>query len=239
MRDNHRDAIKRQSSTRSGQAAKQTSQWKYQKVMEFLLPHMQNRKRTSNFRNDSESIRSPNHDNDTQMSAPSVTTHDQMSNDSEQNQLEDLLSDATQSTQSSGFFSNSKRRKSEDVSELLTQFQNNNLQRMKEKAELKQMLTASDDLDDLDHFFLSMSKTLKKLPNYLQLKVKRTAMNALLEAVEINEQNSWTAPRYGYFTAPTETVTSQTHENVQLSSSLNITEPPLPPPSPGADNEQL
>uniref|UniRef100_A0A2H1WSX6 SFRICE_038341 n=1 Tax=Spodoptera frugiperda TaxID=7108 RepID=A0A2H1WSX6_SPOFR len=64
--------------------------------------------------------------------------------------------------------------------------------------------------------------TLKKLPNYLQLKVKRTAMNALLEAEELNEQNSWTAPHYEYFTARTET----------------SSEPPLPPPSPGTDNEQ-
>lgn len=50
------------------------------------------------------------------------------------------------------------------------QLQNNNQKRTKERAELKQILTASDNLDDLGHFFLSMSKTLKKNPNYLQLK---------------------------------------------------------------------
>ncbi|XP_048484041.1 uncharacterized protein LOC125490065 [Plutella xylostella] len=218
MRDNHRDAIKRQNSTRSGQAAKQITKWKYQKIMEFLLPFMQNRKRTSNFRDDSES-----YDDDTQMSATLNTTlntaGDQMSNDSELIQLEDLLSnDHTQSTQSSGFSSKSKNRKLGDGSELLSQFQSNNEQRTKERAELKEILTASDDFD---HFFLAI----------LQLKVKRTAMTALMEAEEINEENSWTnqygpphrAP-YGYSTAAhTETVTSQTHENTQ-SSSLNITE---------------
>ncbi|XP_028025952.1 uncharacterized protein LOC114239769 isoform X2 [Bombyx mandarina] len=49
LRDNHRDALKRQNATRSGQARKQRKEWKYQKAMSFLLPYMCNRDGSSNF----------------------------------------------------------------------------------------------------------------------------------------------------------------------------------------------
>lgn len=49
LRDNHRDALKRKNATRSGQATKQTREWKYEKIMEFLLPYMTNRERSTNF----------------------------------------------------------------------------------------------------------------------------------------------------------------------------------------------
>ncbi|CAG9792725.1 unnamed protein product [Diatraea saccharalis] len=49
LRDNHRDALKRQNATRSGQARRQRKEWKYQNAMSFLLPYTCNRDRASNF----------------------------------------------------------------------------------------------------------------------------------------------------------------------------------------------
>lgn len=49
LRDSHRDALKRKNATRSGQSGKQIREWKYEKVMEFLIPYMTNRNRTTNY----------------------------------------------------------------------------------------------------------------------------------------------------------------------------------------------
>lgn len=49
LRSCHRDALRRQKKCfKSGAAAEIIKQWKFQKQMEYLLPYMANRKRSSN-----------------------------------------------------------------------------------------------------------------------------------------------------------------------------------------------
>lgn len=49
LRNCHRDALRRQKKMfKSGAGAEVIRQWKFQKQMEFLLPYMENRKRSAN-----------------------------------------------------------------------------------------------------------------------------------------------------------------------------------------------
>ncbi|KAF0704443.1 BESS domain-containing protein [Aphis craccivora] len=49
LRNCHRDALRRQKKMfKSGAGAEIVKQWKFQKQMEFLLPYMENRKRSAN-----------------------------------------------------------------------------------------------------------------------------------------------------------------------------------------------
>ncbi|XP_045762993.1 uncharacterized protein LOC123865802 [Maniola jurtina] len=48
LRDSHRESLKRMKASTSGQAASPANNWKYAELLEFLLPHMKNRKRTGN-----------------------------------------------------------------------------------------------------------------------------------------------------------------------------------------------
>ncbi|KAG6441662.1 hypothetical protein O3G_MSEX001962 [Manduca sexta] len=51
--------------------------------------------------------------------------------------------------------------------------------------------------DDIDNFFISMAKSLKKLPPYLQVQTKRKVLNVILEAEEQHIQNTWYPQKYG------------------------------------------
>ncbi|CAG4957128.1 unnamed protein product [Parnassius apollo] len=65
LRDNHRDALKRQNATRSGQARKQRKEWKYQKAMSFLLPYMSSTPTPDNINTSIDTPSAPNDINTT------------------------------------------------------------------------------------------------------------------------------------------------------------------------------
>ncbi|KAH9641234.1 hypothetical protein HF086_003221 [Spodoptera exigua] len=48
LRDSHREALRRRKTT-TGQAAQNMKPWKYENLMEFLLPHRENNETFSNF----------------------------------------------------------------------------------------------------------------------------------------------------------------------------------------------
>lgn len=204
--------------------------------MEFLLPYMCNRDRTTNY--EQQEIRSPGTD-DTRMSAGSSTENNSRSQEELLSDIESILSEPTTDNSQNSTTQNAapspshsshasstttNKRKADDITELLKKHQENHQQLMKERAEIKEILTAPDSVDEIDHFFLGMAKSVKKLPAYLQRQVKRNAMNALMEAEEVNEQHLWTAPNYGYCTS-TDSNTSANYSNTET---LRNKEPATP-----------
>ncbi|XP_050348196.1 uncharacterized protein LOC126772068 [Nymphalis io] len=197
LRGNHRDALKRQNATRSGQARKQQKEWKYQKAMSFLLPYMCNRDRSSS--------NPPN-------------TIDESSRDSC-----NLLPSNSNSLPSVGVPNNStaleplpstsKKRKNDEILDLLKKNQERRELLERERIELKNMMSASNKYDEIDYFFFNLAASTKKLPYYLQLQIKKSCFNAVILAEESNLQNNWYSPNnYGYSTGST-----PTPENVNTS----------------------
>ncbi|CAG4947544.1 unnamed protein product [Parnassius apollo] len=202
LRDNHRDALKRQNATRSGQARKQRKEWKYQKAMSFLLPYMSNRERPTNFAplNDSvmETSNSPNTIEESSRELCSLLP-------SNSNNLPSI-DDPNDSTASGPHPSTSKKRKNDEILDLLKKNQERRELLARERIEVKNMMLASDKYDDIDLFFLNLAASTKKLPYYLQLQIKKTCFNAVMSAEESNLQHSWYSPNnYGYSTGSTPT----------------------------------
>lgn len=176
LRDSHRDALKRQKSKKSGQATTKTREWKYQKLMEFLLPYMANRDRESSYKED---ISSPNNENDSSQSTQYSLNQDDSSQSTEHtpnqadnpNNLYEIASTSGISTDSVTP-SSSKKKKGDELSILIQKHMKNQEDFRKERQELRELLKPTD-CDDTDHFFLSMAKTFKKLPDYMQVPLKR------------------------------------------------------------------
>ncbi|CAG4952511.1 unnamed protein product [Parnassius apollo] len=202
LRNNHRDALKRQNATRSGQARKQRKEWKYQKAMSFLLPYMSNRDRPTNFAplnvSVMETSNSPNTIEESSRESYSLLP-------SNSNNLPSI-DDPNDSTASGPHPSTSKKRKKDEILELLKKNQERCELLARERIEVKNMMLASDKYDNIDLFFLNLAASTKKLPYHLQLQIKKTCFNAVMSAEESNLQHSWYSPNnYGYSTGSTPT----------------------------------
>lgn len=211
LRDNHRDALKRQNATRSGQARKQRKEWKYQNAMSFLIPYMCNRDRASNF----ESLEDSSNDNSNQ---PNTDDNSQESNGNLPSTANNLASD--NSTPSGPIPSTSKKRKNDEILDILRKNQENRELLRQERMEIKNMMVARDKHDEIDSFFLNLAASTKKLPYYLQLQIKRNCFNAVMTAEETNLQQSWYSPNnYGYSTSSTPTSNDMNISNNTASTS--------------------
>ncbi|KAJ0172685.1 hypothetical protein K1T71_011824 [Dendrolimus kikuchii] len=87
----------------------------------------------------------------------------------------------------------------------LLQLNQENRERLqREREELKTMILPKNNeesLDDMDHFFLSMARNLKKRSPFLLLQAKRKIINIVLEAEDFEIQNT-SYQNYGYSSAP-------------------------------------
>lgn len=169
LRDNHRDALKRQNATRSGQARKQRKEWKYQKAMSFLLPYMSNRDRSTNFAplddSVSETSNPPNIIEESSQESCNFLPSDSNSFPS--------VNDPSDSTTSGPLPSSSKKRKNDEILDLLKNNQKRRELLERERIEVKKMMSASEKYDEIDLFFLNLAASTKKLPYYLQLQIKK------------------------------------------------------------------
>ncbi|XP_012550153.2 uncharacterized protein LOC105842338 [Bombyx mori] len=203
LRDNHRDALKRQNATRSGQARKQRKEWKYQKAMSFLLPYMCNRDGSSNFvpldNSVSETSNPPNIVDESSCESCNLLP-------SNSNNLPSVNIPNDSTTSGSIPSTSKKRRKNDEVLELLKENQERRELLERERIEVKNMMLASDQYDEIDLFFINLAASTKKLPHYLQLQIKKKCFNAVMSAEESNLQHSWHSPNnYGYSTDSTST----------------------------------
>lgn len=118
----------------------------------------------------------------------------QSNEDSEISNETEVHSPSPPPSQTSSILSAASRRtkrKSEEISDLLIQHQANRERLRKEREEIKSLLEKNNSFDEMDTFFLSMSKSLKKLSPYVQLQTKRKIFNAILEAEELEIRNAW------------------------------------------------
>lgn len=185
--------------------------------MEFLLPYMANRDRTSNYGDETSTADDMNYDDSPQSSV--------LSNKSlEQNQFNNLLDYEHEETANlmESIPSSSKKKRS-DLSELLQLHRENQKIHRQERMELKEMLSSSrDDYDEIEHFFLSLAKTTKKLPGYLQAKIKRSCFNIVAEA----EESLYNEETYSYVTQSyTNTGESSSNQNINASLQFEMTLP--------------
>lgn len=186
LRDNHRDALKRQNGTRSGQARKQQKEWKYQKAMSFLLPYMYNRNQSSNFApldvSASETSNPPNTIDESSQGSCSLLPPNS-------NNLSSV-GFLNNSTAFEPFSSISKKIKNDEILDLLKKNQERSELLEREGIEVKNIMSSSNKYDEIDLFFLNLAASTKKLPYYLQLQIKKSCFNAVISAEESNLQHN-------------------------------------------------
>lgn len=177
LRDNHRDALKRQNATRSGQVRKQRKQWKHQEAMSFLLPHMSIKKKSRNFALLDDSV------SETQNQNTIDENSWESSNLLPSNSPASISNDSTASLSLS---STSQRSRNVEIIDVLEIKQEPSELVERERIEVKNMMPTDDKYDDLDLFFLNLAASTKKLPYYLQLQIKKSCFNAVMSAEESN-----------------------------------------------------
>lgn len=227
LRDNHREALKRQKDGKSGQAAKNTRIWKYQKVMEFLVPYMQNRNTTGNYSQD-----------DSQVSQESNPTQvSELDEDNFEVVNESAHGSVNENSQSSNTTAASSETTSQNTSTPLTRKRVHSVQheilnfvkiqqtdREKRKTERDLRNQVLDKMDDMDHFFLSVCESTKKLPKPAQLRLKRKIFNLVTEEEELQIYNDMYASE-SYNSALTSTRGYTTAQGVQSSDTSLFTSP--------------
>ncbi|CAH2083908.1 unnamed protein product [Euphydryas editha] len=202
LRDNHRDALKRQNGTRSGQARRQRKEWKYQNAMSFLLPYMSYRNRESSFESlqdsASENSNQPNSIDD-YFQESSIILPSTANNFVSVNVSDDSISSGpTPST--------SRKRKNDEIIHIFGKNQENHELLRQERIDIKNMMGTRETYDEIDSFFLNLAASTKKLPYYLQLQIKKTCFNAVMTAEETNLEQSWySSNKCDYSTSSTAT----------------------------------
>lgn len=211
LRSCHRDALRRQKKCfKSGAAAEIIKQWKFQKQMEYLLPYMANRKRSSNVLDSededdftqgeitaTEQISENNYDLEasTLENDNEILVHKNNEHDINVDETEDSVEGMTNTTPSLAFqksgFKQPLKKKKDDISNLLQQSIASREQRAKERALERKKLEDSKTLNDpLYHFFMSMYHTTQKLSPASQYFIK----NELYKAVSKAEANLLNIP---------------------------------------------
>ncbi|XP_022823345.1 uncharacterized protein LOC111354238 [Spodoptera litura] len=136
LRDSHREALRRRKTT-TGQAAQNMKPWKYENLMEFLLPHRENNETFSNF---SDRIQG----NDSENTSDTIITDTDV--------VESPPSPAKTSTIQSG----KKNSKQLEMIEILQRREKNREQRRTERDEIRKHITdANRPQDALSHLFES------------------------------------------------------------------------------------
>lgn len=188
LRNNHRDALRRQRRMRrSGVAAADIKPWKFQAQMEFLLRYMVNENRDTNFADDDDSSEPPNEEdrhvdpeaqhcegdpiyeiNDEGSDLPNTADveEDESRNSSANNESAESPVSPTPQPK--------KKVKKFDIDNLIKKTIEQREQRSKERSEERKKLEArTAPKDDLYLFFMSMYELTKKMPAASQHIVRR------------------------------------------------------------------
>ncbi|XP_045501725.1 uncharacterized protein LOC123698937 [Colias croceus] len=167
LRDGHRQAIGRKK-TVTGQAASTKTPWKYETQMEFLLPIMKNRKRST----DIDPVPRSSQGN----SRNSDEIESQQNAESPNHVVElpygELVPPNKKTTLVSLLEKEHKRREERSVA------------RTELRNQIQGASTSTTQNSAMDTFFKSMQLTTNALPERLQLKVQRQIFNIVMEAKE-------------------------------------------------------
>lgn len=175
LRDNHRDSLKRMKTTTSGQAAKNSNTWKYAEVMEFLLPYMKKRTKSTNL-------------NSEKKLSPEIPETPALQDDENANNSEIFLfstSNTTNNTETDGGKAETRKRKVEDgFIELLKEMEHNHQKRQEDRDLRRKMTNAQKEKDAIDLFLESMAITIKTMPTWMQNRIKKKIFLIVSDAEE-------------------------------------------------------
>lgn len=179
LRDNHRDSLKRMKTTRSGQAATNIfNTWRYAEVMEFLLPYMKNRSRSTN-------LSSTN----TQSSETREVQDDENSEISVFSSTNDTIND-TEASVTRDRTVTRKRKADTDLIEFLTEMEQNHQKRQEHRDLRREIINAQKEKDAIDLFLESMTITIKTMPTWMQNRIKKKIFAIVSDAEEELENYS-------------------------------------------------
>lgn len=155
-------AAKKRRQTKSGQAAKKIPAWKLENEMSFLIPYLEMRNTQSNLekRPLEEEQQQDNIENiEEQSQEEENENHNQESQLQKQGQIQCFQKSLPSSTQ--------PRRNQNPAQEMVQIMKENAAMRKKRYQEQPKM-----DLDETDMFYLSMAKTVKRLPPIEQANIR-------------------------------------------------------------------
>lgn len=159
LRDGHRQALNAKKKT-TGQAADSKPKWKYEHLMEFLIPHMKNRHQHT-----------------------SIGT-------SSRNTTDTLNDDSLTGDESMDSLTKSRIKKNKTIHSMLEDEQKRREKRTAERDHLRRQLMenasnqSKSETSAMEKFFSSMCETTCQLPEYLQMKIQRQIFNIVMEAKE-------------------------------------------------------
>ncbi|KAL1509995.1 hypothetical protein ABEB36_004655 [Hypothenemus hampei] len=177
LRDGHRQALSKKKTT-TGQAACSDRLWKYEKQMEFLIPQLTNRPRSTNAI-PTQDISQINID-ETVDNTPTTE--------------ENLITNIEHESQQTIYTIPKNKRKNDKVSEYIEQEQKRRDLRSKERDLFRRELLTQQqsvkpiEVTALKKFFDSMCDETYNLLEYLQMKIQRQIFNVVMEAREANLQ---------------------------------------------------
>lgn len=177
--------------------------WKYAQIMEFLIPYMKNRERSSNLKNvqhtqntntgqtiedfgnespNHHSTQVPLHEEESTTSIMASTASEEVGNIPQ-----------TQPTR--------KRKNDDDIVDIIREIESNHIRRQEDRD-----IRREERKHPIETFFQSMAQTTKSMPTYLQNRIKKKVLEIVCEAEE--ELESYNIPAsYGYSTSSVSTPT--------------------------------
>lgn len=194
LRNAYTNALKRRKTT-SGQAAKKIMKWKFEDQMSFLSPYMEPRTSQNSFQSQTE----PNIENDTESAknrTDDVETQNAETSDGDQAastsltsvpEVSEVLTNSNNSeainvrANPSSFSrtATSRKRIEKSMTELVDIMKSNN--RIRSQIMQPPRPPAVPD-DDIDLFFKSLAKSVKRLPQNEQVRLKMGISNLVFEA---------------------------------------------------------
>lgn len=207
--------------TRSGQAATNINTWRYAEVMEFLLPYMKNRSRSTNLSSTntqssetSEVQDDENADENSEISVFSSTNDRPTINDTEAS----VTRDRTVTR---------KRKADTDLIEFLTEMEQNHQKRQEHRDLRREIINAQKEKGAIDLFLESMAITIKTMPTWMQNRIKKKIFAIVSDAEEELENYSVSVrPESVHNTLPA--VAGSSSANYGYSTSGTFEPSPLP-----------
>ncbi|CAH2988478.1 unnamed protein product [Chilo suppressalis] len=194
LRDSHRDSLKR-SRSKSEQGAEAINNWKYAKLMRFLLPYMKNRKRSiytaMSVTENSETVHSPS--SEPQMQDSDNSNQSWQLTENQNIGPNDLSSNNTNA-------SKSRKLDKIDIIEMMREIVEHHNSPCEERHQRKKPETqkTTRDKHPLDSFFDSMCTTTKQFPSWLQISVKRKIFTIVSEAEDTFENLNYDSSSWNY-----------------------------------------
>lgn len=232
MRNNHRDALRRQKilKPKSGSGAVNIKSWRFQENMAFLIPHMANRSTITNIEDNEPSPGSSNTIDIENNIQDNIT--DQELRDEELNQT---LKPSTDPSADQG--NKRKRHKRNTLNDLLSKSIEDHERRAANRQQERERLNANttNDFtisnvknDPLFHFFISMYETTKSLPplsqhniktNIFSLVSQEEAKNLVQYSPRPHSTNSRNSDTRTYYSSYTPSPAEQPQEYLQTETS--------------------